>query len=579
MPVFAQDNQPASYSYQLAFLAIASPPASAGVLDLYSFPQTNSNPIPVVVQGYPLSASWSPDGKTMAFIMITGRSGSDAPPSDFDIYRIENIGTGLSKLTDTPECPEIGLVWPAGSQFLFYSGFCRDSQATTFWRLDVVSGASEKLGEVQWDGTWAVWSPDATKVALLAPRKSEDGSLFNEVNLASPDGQGISNLVDDAHPGYQLQQSTVLAWSPQGDWLAYATKTQNFDQGDANQIVLVKPDGSERKVLHTSQSGRECMNPLWSPDGQMLAFTCADNLFTILSDGTGLKNLTGSSNVQVLEYPTWSPDGGSLAFISLASDGKRRLEIVNVDASQRLEIAQFQVVQTFGLVWNPVANPVQLINASPDQEQVVISPTFDAGDQPLSSSTQSIESEIQVTPQPGNQVVLPSTITSIWILGLLLVIGGAGIFFLLRQAGKLPDVVKPDKNRENRSERLRRERLARVTIDENLSAGLVRTEKSVSTEPVVRHGESGEDVEQPDDHEGLLEFGIQQVRSQDVHGGIATLRQYLELAPDDHTAWLWLGWASALIKEYRTAERCFLRAGHLGSPQAAEALEWLSKQR
>jgi Tol biopolymer transport system component len=42
------------------------------------------------------------------------------------------------------------------------------------------------------------------------------------------------------------------------------------DQGAVNQVALVRPDGSERKVLVTSQPDQECLNPLWSPDGQGL---------------------------------------------------------------------------------------------------------------------------------------------------------------------------------------------------------------------------------------------------------------------------------------------------------------------
>jgi hypothetical protein len=176
LQALAQAAQQSRFTIQqLALLAIAPPPENAGILDLFQLPVVPDAPkVIVAIPGYPLSAAWSPDGSLLALIMIIGQPGSDAPPSDIDIYTIDRQGASLVKVTHTPTCPEIGLAWQADSSALYFTGFCRDSQATTFWRLDAHTGAAEELGEVQWDGTWAVWSPDASKIALLAPRKAED---------------------------------------------------------------------------------------------------------------------------------------------------------------------------------------------------------------------------------------------------------------------------------------------------------------------------------------------------------------------------------------------------------------------
>lgn len=591
----AQESE-GNIANQLALLAISPPPGNAGVLNLYRIPdKTGGSPLSVEAPGYPISAAWSPDGNYLAFIMITGQSGSDAPPSDFDIYRIDRQGANLAKLTDTPDCPEIGLAWSSDSQTLFFGGFCRDSQATSFWRLTQDSGVPEKLGEVQWDGTWAVWSPDLSKIALLAPRKAEDGSVYDEVNLTTPDGQGMINLADDAHAGYQLQQTTVLAWSPQNEWIAYASKVKKTDQGEVNQIILVRPDASEQKVLHTSEPGQECLNPLWSPDGLHLAFTCENNLFIIQSDGTNLKDLTDPSAGQVIEYPTWIPGGESLAFISMDSDGKRRLESVRIDGSQRQDIAELSVIQTFGLLWNPTALPVSQVISStsiPTEMSQAIN---------LSTATPVVVEGVNSTPvglevdktanltnktleagQPDNstlssQSTPPNNSSSIWLLVLLLVIGGSGVFVLLSRTGKLPGLVKREEERKIRRECREREHASRALKEEVQPDRPIAVDGSLTS--LAKQQNHQEKYEQIPEHAELLQQGIQQIRSKDIQGGIITLRHYLEGAPDDPTAWLWLGWACGLIKEYRSAERCFLRAERLGSPQAGEALEWLSKQR
>lgn len=575
----AQVGQESSYSNYLALLAIAPPPENAGILDIYQLPVAPDIPkANVVLPGYPLSAAWSPDGSILALIMITGRPGGDSPPSDIDIYTVDSQGKNLVKLTDTPTCPEIGLGWQADGNGLYFTSFCRDSQATIFWSIDPHTGAAEQLGDVQWDGTWAVWSPDVSKIALLAPRRSEDGAMYDELYVVSRDGQVVVNVAKDVHPGYLLQQSTVLAWSPQGDWLAFAGRVDKTDQGDVNQIILARPDGSERKALATSQPAQECLNPLWSPDGQWISFTCGGNLFAVHSDGTELKNLTSPSAGQAVEFPAWAPDAKSLAFISLASDGKRKLESVQLDGEQRQQIAEILAVQTFGLAWNPIAQVVsQEVVSTPTSSEVSqvvsLTPAVSETGQVLSLTPESLGVQgegLTSSDQAGSASYLPpgeqpgraNNLSYLWLL-LVLIVGGGGVFFLIRRTAKLPEIVKYEDERKQRREQRKQEHAPSIQAEDH------------PAQPSKTAVREVEETEQP----ALLQRGISQVRSKDIKGGIATLHQYVDTAPGDSTAWLWLGWASALNNELRTAERCFLHARRLGNPQAEEALEWLNKSR
>ena len=70
--------------------------------------------------------------------------------------------------------------------------------------------------------------------------------------------------------------------------------------------------------------------PTWSPDGRMIAFAtrrsdrgaparqracrvCHGEIFVVNADGSGLRNLTGNAGGGV---PVWSPDGQQIAFLA-----------------------------------------------------------------------------------------------------------------------------------------------------------------------------------------------------------------------------------------------------------------------
>jgi Tol biopolymer transport system component len=96
---------------------------------------------------------------------------------------------------------------------------------------------------------------------------------------------------------------SMARWSPDGSMIAFA---------DAEQLWIVHTDGTGlRKLAGGSR-------PAWSPDGRTIAFGNDQGLFTIGSDGSGLKQFTVPLQGQPTEA-TWSPDGSRLAFSAFVS--------------------------------------------------------------------------------------------------------------------------------------------------------------------------------------------------------------------------------------------------------------------
>ncbi len=530
-----------------------------GILRLYPATiQGSPSQADLPAPGYPLGGKWSASGRYYAFILIQGQA-------DTDIFRLD-VQTGeLKRLTNTPACPEIGLAWSADDQTIFFTGFCREgSQPTQFYRMAADGSNPAKLGEANYDAVWATYSPNLEQVALLATRPT--GS---EIQLAGVDGANLHPLAADASAGFEDHTSSVLDWSPDNQWLVFATHPITVGLASANQIIVIKPDGSERRVLVQPPAGLQCIAPKWSPDNKRVAFTCGPDLMIIQTDGSKLTNLTNGAEGRFAEYPSWAEEGKTLFFLSGLEPGLRRLERIAFDGSKRTNLGEIQAGIFYGVEWQP---------------KVVLTAGMKAGEMPANAQQDEVG-------QPAQSEGVSPWLILFW----LLVIGGLVAFFLYRfvlRSGRRQLAVLSD---IRSSERIRSERRAarRAGIQQRTpTAGEVEhVGKPEDTQPTPVQPASRQSPEpvapQPaapapaevSGFQTILEEGITQARRGNPDAAIASLKAYLSYEENDSTAWLWLGFASGQRKDWRSAESCFRRAGKLGNPQAAEALAWLNAQR
>jgi Tol biopolymer transport system component len=112
---------------------------------------------------------------------------------------------------------------------------------------------------------------------------------------------------------------------------------------------------SSKKISRTNPTGQDCLAPIYSPDGKLLAFASGEgdnrNIFVMNSDGSGLRQLThtvndknlrenGASVVRINGGPSFSSDGANIIF---ARSGVRRQRSMGGDMVSHWDLYELDV--------------------------------------------------------------------------------------------------------------------------------------------------------------------------------------------------------------------------------------------
>ena len=251
---------------------------------------------------------WMPDNR---WLVATGWEEAGGPSRIIAV----DVETGAKHpLTDPPQYSD-GDLFPSISPDGRALAFARSNEGTHLLELSedmVAQGETVRLGSFP-KGT--AWTADGQEIVATGPWRG-----FWRMR---PAPSASARQLPLHH-----KWAASPAISPRGDRLAFSSSTREtnvwrLELGDSEG----KYHSPERLIASTGLD----INPVYSPDGQKIAFTSdrtgSPGIWICDSDGTNAAQLTSFGQGFTAD-PRWSPDGDQIAFNSSAA-GNRDIWVVS----------------------------------------------------------------------------------------------------------------------------------------------------------------------------------------------------------------------------------------------------------
>jgi hypothetical protein len=179
------------------------------------------------------------------------------------------------------------------------------------------------------------------------PAGNFPGQGTREVWSAHVDGTGFVNVSND--PGDDFGAS----WAPNGLRIAFASNRRGLatSHNDLYDIFVVNVDGTGLVNL-TSTSSTASTHPVWSPDGNRIAFVRSSHPWVMNADGSGAAQI---STLTFFDFMEWSPQNNQIVFDHFEMQGVIVPTIVVVtvgDGSMPVKLTSSNGPERSGS-WNP----------------------------------------------------------------------------------------------------------------------------------------------------------------------------------------------------------------------------------
>ena len=327
------------------------------------------------------SATISPDGKSIAYVVSRSNMKEDSYDREIDIY---DVATKTSRSV-TFERKDLSspAFSPAGDRLAFLaqrgSG---DDAHQQIYVMDFRGGDPVAITNAPEGVEQFSWRPDGKAIAYVAADKSTrekdkkthlDGFVVgdqafndreaptsNHIWVVNADGTGDRRLTDGAWsvPTAQPPSSPgpPLSWSPDGKSICF-TKMPNAFDADSDLAVVAILDVESKAIRTLTQHGKYEGFGEWSPDGKNIAYWYPNNgdeaavndIFVAPAAGGNGADVTAADIDTNVQRAMWMPDGKSL-LISGHKNTDAALWIKPLDGTaKRINLGSVQPSQGFWL--------------------------------------------------------------------------------------------------------------------------------------------------------------------------------------------------------------------------------------
>ena len=252
----------------------------------------------------------SPDGQHIAFTALG------------DVY-VKDINAQANKNLTNDVYVDIDPTWSPDSKQLAY--LSDKAGNMDLWVLDVASGESSKLVDLDDDLGFPVWSPDGQSIAFFVrdARNVWGYGVLHLVNVASGEVTSLDNR--------QFVPSKAT-WSPDSNLLAVMVLqpySSRFREG-LSKIMIIDTKGEVQGYVSPEEGRTPAMRningPVWSPNGSNMAYIQDGTLWQLPVNEKG--NANGepiSLTTELATAPSYTADSKQILY--LATDTLKLLDL------------------------------------------------------------------------------------------------------------------------------------------------------------------------------------------------------------------------------------------------------------
>ena len=281
--------------------------ANRGVSNIWIVSTSGGDAIQLTQSGKDSAPSWSPDGKTLAF--LSGRDGTS------QVYVISMEGGEAKKLTTLSTGADLFKWSPDGKSIAFTSGVyvdckddaCNKQRDEEKEKSKVKAHVAEHLLYRHWDH----WS------------EGKRSHLFIQATEGTSAARDLTAEADYDVPPDERGGGADINFSPDSKELCYTAVTDKVEAISTNaDLFLVPVAGGESKRITTNQGFDG--NPVYSPDGKYIAYHAqmtpgyeADRWQLMLYNREAGQSESISANFdRSANDLAWSPDSKTIYFLA-----------------------------------------------------------------------------------------------------------------------------------------------------------------------------------------------------------------------------------------------------------------------